>query len=139
MPNFTAKDVNALRQRTSMGMMECKKALTDADGDTEKAVALLRERAGGKMADRGDREASEGAVATAQDANAITLVALTAETDFAARNEEFEKTVQMIADGALGFTGQGVVTDQATDAITFARSLPRGMGAKSHSKASIWR
>ena len=114
MPNFTAKDVNALRQRTSMGMMECKKALTDADGNTEKAVALLRERAGGKMADRGDREAVEGAVASAQNDSAITLVALTAETDFAARNEEFEKTVQMIADGALGFSGQGVVTDQAT-------------------------
>ena len=117
MPAFTAKDVNALRQRTSMGMMECKKALTDSDGDVDKAIALLRERAGGKMNDRGDREAVEGSVAVASGDGAAVIVALTAETDFAARNDDFEAAVNAIAEEALGFSGTGDITGQATDAM----------------------
>ena len=115
MPNFTAKDVNALRQRTSMGMMECKKALTDADGDVDEAIRLLRERAGGKMADRGDREAAEGAVGVAVGDGAAAIVVVTAETDFAARNEDFTKTVDTIAQQALTLSGTGDITGSATD------------------------
>ncbi len=117
MPAFTAADVKALRDRTSMGMMECKKAMTEADGDVDKAIALLREWAGGKMDDRGDREASEGAIAAANGNGAATLVLLTAETDFAAKNEDFVAKTQKIAELALGLSGTGDVTDQATDEI----------------------
>ncbi len=117
MPAFTAADVKALRERTSMGMMECKKALSEADGDVDKAIALLREWAGGKMDDRGDREAAEGAIASATGNGAATLVFLTAETDFAAKNDDFVNNTQKIADLALALSGTGDVTDQATDEI----------------------
>ncbi len=114
---ITAKDVNALRQRTGMGMMECKKALTEANGDSEKAVALLREWAGGKMDDRGDRQATEGVIAAAVDADAAVIVMITAETDFAARNEQFIANAQTVAQHALKLTGSGDVTDHASDAM----------------------
>lgn len=97
---ITAKDVNALRQRTGMGMMECKKALSDTDGDVEKAIELLRERAGGKM-DTRDAEAGEGAIAVAQNDSAVVMVKIMSETDFAARNEDFLKKSQQVADLAL--------------------------------------
>ncbi|MEM7576188.1 MAG: translation elongation factor Ts [Planctomycetota bacterium] len=115
MPAFTAKDVKALRERTSMGMMECKKAMTQADGDVDQAIGLLREWAGGKMDDRGDREASEGAIALAQGDGAAVLVQLTAETDFAAKNDDFVAAAQKIADHALSLPATGDVTEHATD------------------------
>ncbi len=117
MPAFSAADVKALRDRTSMGMMECKKALTQADGDTDQAIVLLREWAGGKMDDRGDSEASEGAIAMAQGDGAAVLIYLTSESDFAAKNDDFISNAQKIADLALSLPGTGDITDQATDAI----------------------
>jgi elongation factor Ts len=120
MPAFTAKDVKALRERTSMGMMECKKAMAEADGDVDQAIALLREWAGGKMDDRGDREASEGAIALAQGDGAAVLVLLTAETDFAAKNDDFVAAAQKIADGALSLSATGDVTEHATDEMKAA-------------------
>ncbi len=117
MPAFTAADVKALRERTSMGMMECKKAMTEAEGDVDKAITLLREWAGGKMDDRGDREASEGAIALAEGNGAAVLVQLTAETDFAAKNDDFIAATQKIADQALSLSATGDVTAHATDAM----------------------
>jgi len=105
---ITAKDVNALRQTTGMGMMECKKALTDADGDVEKAIELLRERAGGKM-DTREAEAGEGAIAVAQAGNAIALVKVMTETDFSARNEDFLAKLQEIADEAVKLDATGKI------------------------------
>jgi len=104
---ITAKDVNALRKKTGMGMMECKKALTDAEGDVDKAIELLRERAGGKM-DTREAEAGEGAIAVAQSGDAIAMVKVMTETDFSARNEDFLAKLQQIADEALksGATGE---------------------------------
>lgn len=112
---ITAADVKALRERTSMGMMECKKALTETGGDTDKAIELLREWAGGKMDDRGDREATEGTIAVAQNDSAIALVFVTAESDFAAKNETFIENTQKVADMALAASGNGNITDQASD------------------------
>lgn len=105
---ITAKDVNALRQKTGMGMMECKKALTDADGDVDKAVDLLRERAGGKM-DTREAEAGEGAIAVAQSGNAIAMVKIMTETDFSARNEDFLKKIQQVADEAAKLDAAGPI------------------------------
>ncbi|MEM7624301.1 MAG: translation elongation factor Ts [Planctomycetota bacterium] len=105
---ITAKDVNALRQKTGMGMMECKKALTDAEGDVEKAVELLRERAGGKM-DTREAEAGEGAIAVSQNGQAIAMVKVMTETDFSARNENFLAKIQQVADEAVKLDATGKI------------------------------
>lgn len=91
MANFTAKDVNDLRKSTGVGLMDCKKALTEADGDVEKAIVLLREKGLANQAKKADRIAAEGAViAIVNDDNtAGAIVEVNSETDFVAQNEEF--------------------------------------------------
>jgi elongation factor Ts len=97
MANFTAADVKKLRELTAAGMMDCKKALDEADGDFDKAVEILRVKGAAKAAKRGEeREASAGLVATADGA----LVELKSETDFVAKNDDFVATAQQIADAA---------------------------------------
>ncbi len=97
MANFSAADVKKLRELTGAGMMDCKKALDESDGDFEKAVELLRVKGAAKAAKRGaEREASAGLVATSGGA----LVELKSETDFVAKNEEFVSVAQQIADAA---------------------------------------
>ena len=97
MANITAADVKLLREQTGAGMMDCKKALTEADGDFEKAVEILRIKGGKKMAERAaEREASAGLVATSGGA----LVELRCETDFVAKGDEFVSAAQRIADAA---------------------------------------
>jgi elongation factor Ts len=89
---ITAQDVNKLRKMTGAGMMDCKKALTEADGDFEAAIDLLRKKGQKVSASRADRKASEGAIFVKTDANGHEgiLIALNCETDFVARNEEFQ-------------------------------------------------
>ncbi len=94
---ITAADVKKLREITGAGMMDCKKALEEADGDFDKAAELLRIKLGQKAAERGaEREATAGLVATSGGA----LVELKSETDFVAKNEQFIETAQKIADAA---------------------------------------
>lgn len=99
----SAKDVMALRQKTGMGMMECKKALAEADGDAEAAVEILRKSAKGKMDERTDRAAAQGtlAVATSEDGSAVAMIELNTETDFVARNDAFIEAADKIAASAL--------------------------------------
>ena len=97
MPEFTAADVKRLREATGAGMMDCKKALTDADGDFDRAAELVRERTGAKMADRaGERTANEGRVHSylhtptpGLPPKVGVLVELNCETDFVAKGEDF--------------------------------------------------
>ena len=91
MANFTAKDVNDLRKSTGVGLMDCKKALTEADGDVEKAIVILREKGLANQAKKADRIAAEGAVIaiTNADNTAGAIVEVNSETDFVAQNEEF--------------------------------------------------
>ncbi len=97
MANITASDVKKLRDITSAGMMDCKKALTEADGDFDKAIELLRTKGKAKAEQRGaERTASNGLVATA----GAALVELNCETDFVAKSEEFVATAQQVADAA---------------------------------------
>ncbi|MDT0201098.1 translation elongation factor Ts [Nocardioides sp. AE5] len=97
MANFSAADVKKLRELTSAGMMDCKKALDEADGDFDKAVEILRVKGAAKAAKRGEeREASAGLVAHSGGA----LVELKSETDFVAKNDDFVATAQRIADAA---------------------------------------
>ena len=97
MANITAADVKKLREQSGAGMMDCKKALTEAEGDFDKAVEILRIKGGKKMAERAaEREASAGLVATSGGA----LVELNCETDFVAKGEQFVTAAQQIADAA---------------------------------------
>ncbi len=94
---YTAADVKKLRELTQAGMMDCKKALDETDGDFEKAVELLRVKGTAKAAARAaEREASAGLVAASGNA----LISLRAETDFVAKNEAFISAAQAIADAA---------------------------------------
>ena len=101
MPEFGAKDVKALRDETGAGMMECKKALTEADGDAEAAKQILREKGLNKAAGRSDRDNNEGAVALVVDGNKAALVMLKCETDFAAKSDDFIATANKLAAAAL--------------------------------------
>src|ERR671926_841394 len=97
MSNVSAADVKRLRDLTGAGMMECKKALEEAEGDFDKAVEVLRVKGQAKAAKRGEeREATAGLVAAAGGA----LVELNSETDFVAKNQEFVATAQRIAEAA---------------------------------------
>ena len=97
MANITAADVKKLRDMTSAGMMDSKKALEEADGDFDKAVEILRVRGAAKAEKRGaERTASNGLVA----ASGTALVELNCETDFVAKSDEFVATAQQIADVA---------------------------------------
>ena len=100
---ITAQDVNKLRQMTGAGMMDCKKALTEAEGDFDKAVELLRKKGQKVSASRADRETSEGVVfAKTNDAGSEgALIAFTCETDFVAKNDEFMQLGNQIAELAF--------------------------------------
>ena len=93
---FTAKDVATLRERTSCGMMDCKKALTEADGDMEKAIDLLREKGLAASAKKAGRIAAEGTVFALVDneKNSGVVIEVNAETDFVAKNADFMAFVE---------------------------------------------
>ena len=94
---ISAKDVQALREKTGVGMMECKKALVEADGDMDKAVEILRERGLAASVKKGDRIAAEGAAyATVIDGVGV-VVEVNAETDFVGKNEKFVDFVHGVA------------------------------------------
>lgn len=100
---ITAADVNKLRQMTGAGMMDCKKALTEANGDFEKAIDELRKKGQKVAANRGDRESKEGAVVakvTADNKRGVVL-AINCETDFVAINADFLKMANTILDIAI--------------------------------------
>ena len=104
MAAFTAKDVSELRQRTGAGMMECKKALEENEGNMEQAIDWLRKKGIAKAEKRAGRAASEGKIVakTSPDGKTGVLVELNSETDFVARNEQFGATVDKIAEALLG-------------------------------------
>jgi elongation factor Ts len=99
-----------LRQRTGLGMMECKKALTEANGDLDKAEELLRIRSGAKASKAAGRVAAEGVIglAVASDAKVAAMVELNCETDFVAKNDEFRAFANDIAALVLSAPAAGV-------------------------------
>jgi len=99
----TAQDVNKLRQMTGAGMMDCKKALTETNGDFDAAIDLLRKMGQKVSTSRADRQTNEGSIfiKTNSDETEGILVGLGCETDFVAMNEEFQKLGNMIADLAI--------------------------------------
>lgn len=107
---ITAQDVNKLRSMTGAGMMDCKKALTEANGDFEKAIEILRKKGQKVSASRSDKDAKEGSVfiKTSDDNKEAVLIALNCETDFVAKNDEFQTLGQAIADVAFAKKPAGV-------------------------------
>src|SRR3989338_6625955 len=98
MAAISAALVKELRERTGLGMIECKKALTDTDGDIEKAIEELRKKSGMKAAKKAGRTAAEGVVATkiAADGSYGMLIEVNSETDFAARDENLMAFVNKV-------------------------------------------
>ena len=111
--SFTAKDVMALRQKTDMPMMECKKALTEAGGDMEKAYELMRERLKGKMAKRTERTTGEGRIGIKVDGNAGVIIEVLTETDFTARNDNFVDMVNDVTNAAMTQAAGDITADDA--------------------------
>ena len=103
MAAFTAQDVKALREKTGCGMMDCKKALTQADGDMDKAIDFLREQGLAKQAKKASRIAAEGvAYAVTSDDNSVgVVIEVNAETDFVAKNDSFMDFVKACANTVM--------------------------------------
>lgn len=97
----TMADIQNLRKRTGAGMMDCKNALNEAEGDFEKAIEIIRKKGQAFAAKRGDRDASEGCVLAATSGDFATIVALKCETDFVAMNAEFIGLTKNILNAAL--------------------------------------
>ena len=114
--SITAAEVNNLRKQTGAGMMDCKKALQEAEGDFDKAIEVLRLKGQKVAAKRGDRETGEGAVLAATNAagNFGVLLSLNCETDFVAQNDEFVSVAQTLLDLALngGLTSKEALMEQ---------------------------
>jgi elongation factor Ts len=97
MANYTAADVKRLRELTGSGMMDCKNALAETDGDFDKAVEVLRIKGAKDVGKRAERATAEGLVA----AKGGALIELNSETDFVAKNAEFQKLAEQVVDAAL--------------------------------------
>ena len=132
MAEISASMVMDLRQRTGLGMMECKKALTEAAGDMAKAEELLRIRSGAKASKAADRIAAEGVVAVhvAADAKTASIVEVNCETDFVAKNDDFKAFAREIA--AL------VVRDDPADVAALSNAkLPSGEAVEARRTALV--
>lgn len=138
---FTAKDVAALREKTGCGMMDCKKALSQADGDMDKAIDFLREKGLAAATKKAGRIAAEGiAYATVNDAgNSGVVIEVNAETDFVAKNAEFRNFVKTCADTVLASNPADVDallqtkaagSDETIDAILKEKILKIGENMK---------
>ena len=112
-----AQDVKELREATGVGMMDCKKALVEADGDFDKAVEILRTKGQKVAAKRADRDATEGAVVTATAADGATgvIAEVNCETDFVARNSDFTDFAQKVADALLAARPAGIGEAQSVE------------------------
>ena len=97
----TMADISHLRKMSGAGMMDCKNALTEANGDIDKAMEIIRKKGQAVAAKRSDREASEGCVLAAENAGFAAIVALKCETDFVAKNEQFVALTQDILNVAM--------------------------------------
>ncbi|MBS4039496.1 MAG: translation elongation factor Ts [Flavobacterium sp.] len=130
MATITAADVNKLRQTTGAGMMDCKKALTEAEGDFDKAIEILRKKGQKVAANRSDRESTEGAaIALVNDAKTVGVaITLNCETDFVGKNEGFVKLAHDFASLALNFETKEALLAADFGGITVAEKLVEQTG-----------
>lgn len=125
MSTITAADVNKLRTQTGAGMMDCKKALVEAEGDFEKAVEILRKKGQKVAANRSDRESTEGAAIAVVNADKTegAVITLNCETDFVGKNEGFVKLAQDLANLALNYNSKDEFLAASFEGITVAEKL----------------
>ncbi len=120
--NISPKDVMKLRDRTGLGMGECKSALVEANGDMDAAEKIIREKMKGKMDARTDRAAGEGCISIAMGGGKASIVEVRSETDFTSRNEEFRAMAAKVAQLALGHAAGAVTADKAiTETVDVVR------------------
>ena len=117
MANITAKDVSALRERTGVGMMDCKKALVEADGDFEKAIIILREKGLATQAKKAGRVAAEGLVIAAVEGNVGAIVEVNSETDFVANTDDFKNFVNTVVKTVIAANPADVDALKAAKAV----------------------
>jgi elongation factor Ts len=125
MVKITAAEVNKLRQATGAGMMDCKNALVEAEGDFDKAISILRKK-GQKIAEkRADRESSEGAVIAKVNADGTkgVIVSLNCETDFVSKNDSYVAMAHKMAEIALNTTSKEEFMEADFDGVTVANKL----------------
>ena len=127
---ITASEVNKLRQATGAGMMDCKKALVEAEGDFDKAVENLRKKGQKVAANRADRESSEGAVLAKVNADqtAGVIVSLNCETDFVAKNETYIALANDLTDLAMGYDNLESFLNADYKGMTVAEKLTEQTG-----------
>ncbi|HHM2619329.1 TPA: translation elongation factor Ts [Staphylococcus aureus] len=130
MATISAKLVKELREKTGAGMMDCKKALTETDGDIDKAIDYLREKGIAKAAKKADRIAAEGLVHVETKGNDAVVVEINSETDFVARNEGFQELVKEIANQVLDTKAETVEALMET-------TLPNGKSVDERIKEAI--
>ncbi|MEY2701951.1 MAG: hypothetical protein RLY43_584 [Bacteroidota bacterium] len=128
--SITAADVNKLRTITGAGMMDCKKALVEAEGDFDKAIEILRKKGQKVAANRSDRESSEGAVIAAVNADSTVgvVVSLNCETDFVGKNEGFIKLATDLAQQALNYADKDAFLASDFGGITVNEKLMEQTG-----------
>jgi len=127
---ITAAEVNQLRKSTGAGMMDCKKALVEAEGDFDKAVENLRKKGQKVAANRADRESSEGAALAKvnEDHTAGVLVSVNCETDFVAKNDAYQQLAHALADHALQFDTKDAFLSSEFQGMTVAEKLTEQTG-----------
>jgi elongation factor Ts len=130
MVKITASDVNTLRKTTGAGMMDCKNALVEAEGDFDKAIEILRKKGQKVAAKRADRESSEGAAIAKVNDNktAGVIISLNCETDFVAKNESFVNLANELADLALQFDSKDDFLNAEYNGITVQDKLTEQTG-----------
>ncbi len=130
MAKITAAEVNKLRKTTGAGMMDCKKALVEAEGDFDQAIEILRKKGQKVAAKRADRESSEGAAIAKvnSDNDQGVVISLNCETDFVAKNDSFVKLANDLADLALGYDSKDDFLAASFDGMTVADKLTEQTG-----------
>ena len=130
MANVTAADVNKLRKQTGAGMMDCKKALVEAEGNFDEAIAILRKKGQKIAAKRADREATEGvAIAKINTENTVGVaIVLACETDFVAKNDSFKSLANQFADIAVNHTDKDSFMAADFEGMTVAEKLTEQTG-----------
>ena len=130
MANVTAADVNKLRKQTGAGMMDCKKALVEAEGNFDEAIAILRKKGQKIAAKRADRDATEGvAIAKINTENTVGIaIVLACETDFVAKNDSFKSLANQFADIAVNHTDKDSFMAADFEGMTVAEKLTEQTG-----------
>lgn len=127
---ITAQMVKELREKTGAGMMDCKKALQETNGDMEKAIDFLREKGIAKAGKKGDRIAAEGLTSIKVSGNDAVIIEVNSETDFVAKNKEFQNLVEELADHVLE-------NKPATVEEAAAQTMKNGTSVEEYIKAGI--